>query len=127
MTMPGGRGSASSAGSCIRPPAGRPPNRSGCSAGRWPLVAASWNRTIRWATYYCDFVDERSRTIVEIDGREFHSEPEVFRKDRSRQNRLVLDGWLVLRYAASDVYQHLDEIANETVRVVRTRRRTRPH
>ncbi|MGW6376933.1 DUF559 domain-containing protein [Rhodococcus sp. NPDC055112] len=76
--------------------------------------------------YYCDFVDERSRTIVEIDGREFHSEPEVFRKDRRRQNRLVLDGWLVLRYAAYDVYQHLDEIANETVAVVRKRRRTRP-
>ncbi|MFC7447573.1 DUF559 domain-containing protein [Rhodococcus daqingensis] len=76
--------------------------------------------------YYCDFVDERSRTIVEIDGREFHSEPEVFRKDRRRQNWLVLDGWLVLRYAAYDVYQHLDEIADETVRVVRKRRRARP-
>ncbi|WP_181763035.1 type IV toxin-antitoxin system AbiEi family antitoxin domain-containing protein [Rhodococcus spelaei] len=76
-------------------------------------------------TYFCDFVDERSRTIVEIDGREFHSEPEVFRKDRRRQNWLLLDGWLILRYAAYDVYQHLDEIADEAVRVVRKRRRTR--
>lgn len=75
--------------------------------------------------FVCDFVDERSRTIVEIDGREFHSEPEVFRKDRRRQNRLLLDGWLVLRYAASDVYRHLDEIADETVGVVRKRRRSR--
>lgn len=75
--------------------------------------------------YFCDFVDERSRTIVEIDGREFHSEPEVFRKDRRRQNWLVLDGWLVLRYAAYDVYQDLDAIADEAVSVVRRRRRSR--
>lgn len=75
--------------------------------------------------YYRDFVDERSRTIIEIDGREFHSEPEVFRKDRRRQNWLLLDGWLILRYAAYDVYQHLDEIADEAVGVVRKRRRTR--
>ncbi|MFD4181014.1 DUF559 domain-containing protein [Rhodococcus sp. NPDC058514] len=75
--------------------------------------------------YFCDFVDERSRTIVEIDGREFHSEPEVFRKDRRRQNWLLLDDWLVLRYAAYDVYRHLDEVADEAVRVVRRRRRAR--
>lgn len=75
--------------------------------------------------FVCDFVDERSRTVIEIDGREFHSEPEVFRTDRRRQNWLLLDRWLVLRYAAADVYRHLDEIADESVAVVRRRRRTR--
>ncbi|WP_157573929.1 DUF559 domain-containing protein [Nocardia jejuensis] len=72
-----------------------------------------------------DFVDEASRVIVEIDGREFHSAPAVFRLDRRRQNALLLNGWLVLRYAASDIFQSLDACAEETVEVVRRRRRSR--
>ena len=87
---------------------------------RFPILP---NRSV--GPFICDFVDERSRTIIEIDGREFHSEPEVFRKDRRRQNWILLDGWLVLRYAAFDVYNDLDEIADEAVAVVRKRRRSR--
>ncbi|MFF2107964.1 hypothetical protein [Rhodococcus koreensis] len=41
-----------------------------------------------------DFVDERARIVVEVDGREFHSEPDVFRGDRRRQNWLVREGWM---------------------------------
>ena len=87
---------------------------------RFPILP---NRSV--GPFICDFVDERSRTVIEIDGREFHSEPEVFRKDRRRQNWILLDGWLVLRYAAFDVYNDLDDIADEAVAVVRKRRRSR--
>ncbi|GAB0108683.1 hypothetical protein JMUB6875_77190 [Nocardia sp. JMUB6875] len=73
--------------------------------------------------YRCDFVDERSRTIIEIDGREFHSESGVFRRDRRRQNALVLDGWLVLRYAAADVLESVDRCADEAAAVIKRRRR----
>ncbi|WP_169814284.1 endonuclease domain-containing protein [Nocardia mexicana] len=73
--------------------------------------------------YVCDFVHERSRTIIEIDGREFHSEHDVFRRDRRRQNWLVLRGWLVLRYAASDVFTDIDRCVDEVVAVIRNRRR----
>ncbi|MEV0710839.1 DUF559 domain-containing protein [Nocardia aurea] len=76
--------------------------------------------------YICDFVDERSRTIIEIDGRAFHSEPATFRNDRRRQNHLTLAGWMVLRYAAADVYTALDACADEVAAVVRRRRRSRP-
>lgn len=75
--------------------------------------------------YVCDFVDLRSRVVVEVDGREFHSGPEVFRSDRKRQNWLVRQGWLVLRYAAYDVLADPDAIADEIVTVVRQRRRSR--
>ncbi len=75
--------------------------------------------------YFCDFVDERSRTIIEIDGREFHSDPGAFRNDRRRQNRLVLDGWLVLRYAAADILEYLDACADEAAAVIRRRRHHR--
>ncbi|MGV8875378.1 MAG: endonuclease domain-containing protein, partial [Rhodococcus sp. (in: high G+C Gram-positive bacteria)] len=75
--------------------------------------------------FVCDFVDWRSRTIIEVDGREFHSAAEVFSNDRRRQNALVLDGWLVLRYSAFDVLAAPDRIASEIVSVIRRRRKSR--
>ncbi|MFF0607348.1 DUF559 domain-containing protein [Nocardia tengchongensis] len=74
--------------------------------------------------YRCDFVDERSSTIIEIDGHEFHSTPGAFRHDRRRQNALALEGWFILRYAAADVFQHLDACADEAAAAIRHRRRT---
>lgn len=68
--------------------------------------------------YVGDFVDERARIVVEVDGREFHSEPEVFRGDRRRQNWLVREGWMVLRFAAYDVLAHPDAIADEITAAV---------
>ncbi|KQU61066.1 hypothetical protein ASG84_00520 [Rhodococcus sp. Leaf278] len=75
--------------------------------------------------YVCDLVDRRSRTIIEVDGREFHSAAEVFSRDRRRQNALVLDGWLVLRYSAFDVLAAPDAVAAEIASVVRRRRESR--
>ncbi len=75
--------------------------------------------------YICDFVDERAKVIVEIDGREFHSEPEVFRNDRRRQNWLVEHGWLVLRFAAYDVLADPIKVARQVMAVVRRRRHSR--
>jgi very-short-patch-repair endonuclease len=46
---------------------------------------------------YPDVIFRHQRLVVEIDGREFHSDPEVFESDRRRQNLLVLNGWRVLR------------------------------
>lgn len=44
-----------------------------------------------------DVLFRQLRLIIEIDGREFHTDAEVFESDRARQNLLVLDGWRVLR------------------------------
>jgi very-short-patch-repair endonuclease len=46
---------------------------------------------------YPDVIFRKLKLVVEIDGREFHSDPEVFESDRQRQNTLVLHGWRVLR------------------------------
>ncbi len=75
--------------------------------------------------YVCDLVDRRSRTIIEVDGREFHSAAEVFSKDRRRQNALALDGWLVPRYSAFDVLAAPDSVGNEIASVIRRRRESR--
>ncbi|ABG98078.1 conserved hypothetical protein [Rhodococcus jostii RHA1] len=75
--------------------------------------------------YVGDFADEQARIVVEVDGREFHSEPDVFRTDRRRQNWLVSEGWMVLRFAAYDVLAHPDVVAGEIFDSVRRRRRSR--
>lgn len=74
--------------------------------------------------YFGDLVDYRARVIVEIDGREFHSDPHAFTNDRRRQNELVLGGWLVLRYSAATVNGRLDQVVDEIMRVVRRRRKS---
>lgn len=36
--------------------------------------------------------------MLEIDGRLHEDDDDVFENDRHRQNALVLDGWMVLRF-----------------------------
>lgn len=50
------------------------------------------------ATYFLDVGFDRERVAGEIDGRAYHCAPDVFETDRSRQNALVLDGWLIVRF-----------------------------
>ena len=54
--------------------------------------------TLNGVKLYTDVRFDQQRLVVEIDGREFHTKPEVFESDRRRQNALVLDGWCVLRF-----------------------------
>jgi very-short-patch-repair endonuclease len=50
-----------------------------------------------------DFAWPMRRVLVEIDGYAYHSDVRSFLRDRRRQNELVMAGWRVLRFAASDV------------------------
>jgi hypothetical protein len=64
-----------------------------------------------------DFAWEEQRVVVEIDGRQYHSDEDAFQNDRLRQNGLVRAGWLVLRFTAADVLRRPAWVA-EQVRVV---------
>jgi very-short-patch-repair endonuclease len=61
-------------------------------------------------TVYPDVCFRRLRLVVEIDGREFHNDPEVFESDRHRQNLLVLHGWRVLRVTWQMIQQEPDRV-----------------
>ena len=50
------------------------------------------------ARYYLDVAFPQLRLAIEIDGRLHQQDPELFESDRRRQNALVLDGWIVLRF-----------------------------
>ncbi|MBY6541239.1 DUF559 domain-containing protein [Rhodococcus sp. BP-349] len=79
----------------------------------------------RVGAFIVDFYDEASRVIIEVDGREFHIDGDVFRRDRVRQNMLVLAEFRVLRYAAFDVLRDPDSIARQIAHEVRRRRHAR--
>lgn len=74
--------------------------------------------------WVCDFVDDASATVIEIDGREVHSLPDVFRRDRPRQNDLLRTHH-VLRFAAVDALADPDGVAEQIITVLRRRRAAR--
>jgi very-short-patch-repair endonuclease len=53
--------------------------------------------------YRIDFAWPTQRVAVELDGLAFHDGRDAQRRDRERQNRVVLDGWRVLRFTWHDV------------------------
>ncbi|MFT4218004.1 MAG: DUF559 domain-containing protein [Micropruina sp.] len=52
-------------------------------------------------TYFADIAFEQRRLIVEIDGQEFHNNPEAFIRDRWRWSHITAAGWRVLVFPAS--------------------------
>jgi len=53
--------------------------------------------------YRMDFAWPSLRLAVEIDGFQVHGQPSALRADLRRQNRIVLDGWMILRFTWADV------------------------
>ena len=62
------------------------------------------------------------RVFVEADGFGFHSDRVQFRRDRERQNALVLGGWLPLRYTWAVARTQPDRIVDEITTVLAARR-----
>jgi very-short-patch-repair endonuclease len=60
--------------------------------------------------YRIDFVYELPRVMIEVDGFKGHRSKRAFQRDRERQNRLVLEGWMPLRFTWADVTSRPDEV-----------------
>ncbi len=61
---------------------------------------------------------------VELDSWKFHSDRESFQNDRSRDRRLAIAGWQVLRYTWADVRKHPDRFISEISSLYEMRLRT---
>ncbi|WP_159448476.1 DUF559 domain-containing protein [Demequina sp. NBRC 110052] len=61
--------------------------------------------------------------VVEIDGREYHSDPQAFERDRRRDRALRLMGLTVFRYSAREVFDDPRAVARD-VRAVVAREQT---
>jgi very-short-patch-repair endonuclease len=80
---------------------------SGWKANR-PIVLAGF-------TFYVDVVFRKLKLVIEIDGGQYHTDPEVFETDRWRQNLLIMNGWYVLRFT----WTMIEERPQEVIRMVR--------
>ena len=65
---------------------------------------------------YHDVEYKRFRTVVELDGRAAHPEPEKWR-DMRRDNASVVAGRYVLRYGQGDVHEHPCQVALQAAHV----------
>lgn len=62
------------------------------------------------------------RVFVELDGWGAHGSRAAFGADRRRQNEVVLDGWVPLRFTHSDVTMYMPRTARITETMLRRRR-----
>jgi very-short-patch-repair endonuclease len=71
--------------------------------------------------YFIDIAFPRLRIAVEIDGRN-HADPDNFEQERLRQNDMVLDGWLVLRFTWTMITETPDAVALAVTKALELRR-----
>lgn len=67
---------------------------------------SNWPVTIEGDHYFLDVAFPRLRIVVEIDGRLHETDEDLFESDRWRQNALVIDGWIVLRFTWRMLTEH---------------------
>jgi very-short-patch-repair endonuclease len=76
---------------------------------QYKLVIADNNYRLDFALIYEIFInDELKKEVkiaIECDGHDFHSSKEQIRKDSMRTRKLMSQGWRVIRYSGSEIYQ----------------------
>jgi Protein of unknown function (DUF559) len=65
-----------------------------------------------------DFTWDAARLVVEIDGFQYHSAAGDFQRDRTRQNAVQLEGWLVLRFTLADIRNNQDLVVAQIRRAL---------
>ena len=65
-----------------------------------------------------DLVDVELGVILEADSFEWHGDRRALRRDARRYNLLVVDGWIVLRFAWEDVMFDQEYVRDVLVAVV---------
>jgi len=60
---------------------------------------------------------------VEIDGPQHLADREAYRRDRRKDALLQENGYVVLRFLAEDVGQHLDDVLDTLLRTLARRQR----
>ena len=56
--------------------------------------------------FFVDFIHLASQTVIEIDGKDFHTSPEQIARDQKRQQYIEDQGYTVLRFSGHSVYHY---------------------
>ncbi len=110
---------------------GRTPNADGCrrrhpvasratvgdgSCGTAKITGWRTNRPV--AGFEVDVLFRDAKVVIEVDGFAFHSDAEVFQRDRKRQNAIALAGYQVLRFTWLDLVEYPERVIAEIRRAV---------
>jgi len=93
------------------------------TAGRFQLNALLPIPFDQRGSMEVDLLDPESRIAVEIDGPQHLSDPDAYRRDRSKDALLQEHGFRVLRFLAEDIGKHLDMVLDRITRVLTHRER----
>lgn len=72
-----------------------------------------WRTNFPVGRYKIDLAFPLQKIAIEVDGWAFHSDAEVFVKDRNRQNEIALLGWKVLRFTWLDLTEYPQRVVAE--------------
>lgn len=76
---------------------------------RWPQAQAEYPPNIQGRKFRIDIAFVEEALAIELDGWQWHAKYlEDFKRDRRRQNLLVIHGWRVLRFTAEDIHHDLE-------------------
>jgi very-short-patch-repair endonuclease len=68
-----------------------------------------------------DYAFPEQRLIIEVDGYGSHSKLADWKRDRARQNALVLLGWIVYRVTWEDAHRRPDEVGRAITKLLEAR------
>jgi very-short-patch-repair endonuclease len=71
-----------------------------------------------------DFVSQRLRLAIELDGEQHLSNAEAYRRDRQKDRLLQQNGYLVLRFLAEDLGKNLNGVLDSILQVLAGRQRS---
>jgi very-short-patch-repair endonuclease len=80
-----------------------------------------WRQHYRLGGFELDLAFAEQRVAIEVDGWAWHHDAETFRRDRQRQNALVLEGWTVLRFTWSDLTYRPDRVIHDVLTALDSR------
>ena len=72
-----------------------------------------------------DFAFPYLRIAIYCDGYEYHWERDPFQKDRQQARALQLQGWLVLRFAGSEILNDTEAVVLTVEKAIRRKTRER--
>lgn len=75
----------------------------------------------RIGKYFADFAHVASKTVIELDGRAYHSDRYAFVRDRIRHRFLEKQGWHVVRFASTEIQTDVSRCVSETYEIIRGR------
>jgi very-short-patch-repair endonuclease len=80
---------------------------------------SGWKANYPVCGYVVDVAFPKQKVAIEVDGWAFHNDQAAFQNDRTRQNRIALNGWQILRSTWLDLTDHPQRVIAEIARALR--------